>query len=764
MRVIAVTIALALPTLASAQGIIVPRCPTPRPRPDMPIIQECLPNRAQVVRTRSDVKVELRDRVLRYEVEERFVNRGGLVGEADYVFPLPKGAAFRDLKLSIDGEMVAGETMSATEARRIYEDIVRRQKDPALVEWMGHGLLRTRIFPINAGEERRIAVRFESVAEREGDAVRVDYFRGSRHADVGREMTPLMNQRRNPNGEGRVNFDLTYRAGGELGEAYSPTHELDVDRDDAVRRVSIRGGGPDITVLVALRRSLAASVAVLTHSQRDEPGYALFTVTPPTDLARNRMPRDVTFVIDVSGSMSGAKLDQAKAAGRQLLRTLTAQDRFRVIDFSTDVRSFRDEFAFGTDVNVRSAIRYIDELEATGSTNIAGALDEALGTSDVGLGRRNDDNSERTERLPLVLFMTDGAATIGERDPARIGARAARIRGGARIFTFGLGADLNIGLLEQLAMEGRGTAHFVRPDENVERVVGLVAQRLRTPLLTDVRISVQGDDIRLSRQYPAGAQDVFAGQDLVVLARYSGSGTANVVVQGRANGRDVRWSSQRNFAREERDNGFVPRLWATQRIGWLATEKRRNGGSPEIDDEIRTLGERFGIPTEFTSYLVVEPGMVAGNVGGGTQRDMNRLRTTSQRRADAAAPASAPAQFEAARAASEQRAAKSLGAANLSEVVVTGTAGTAMKRAGTRLFSQDGERWIDSRMKDGLQVYKVKAYSQSYFTLLERIPELREAFTVGDRLIVAGKSVAIEVLDEAAELSESDLRDITRGW
>src|SRR6266850_2050358 len=176
MRAIPVLLALVVPTLVSAQGIVIPRCPPVRP--DRPII-ECLPMRSAVVRTRSTVKVELRDRVLRYEVEERFVNRGGMIGEADYVFPLPKGAAFRDLKLSIDGEMVSGETLSATEARRIYEEIVRRQRDPALVEWMGHGMLRTRIFPFNPGEERRIIVRFESVAEREGDAVRVDYFRGS---------------------------------------------------------------------------------------------------------------------------------------------------------------------------------------------------------------------------------------------------------------------------------------------------------------------------------------------------------------------------------------------------------------------------------------------------------------------------------------------------------------------------------------------------------------------------------------------------------
>ena len=138
-------------------------------------IRDCRPN---IERTRSDVRVELVDRVLKYEVEERFVNRGGTIGEADYLFPLPNNAAFQDLKLSINGELVSGETMNVDEARRIYENIVRTQRDPALVEWMGHGLLHARIFPINPGEEKKIVVRFQSVAPREGDALRIDYFRG----------------------------------------------------------------------------------------------------------------------------------------------------------------------------------------------------------------------------------------------------------------------------------------------------------------------------------------------------------------------------------------------------------------------------------------------------------------------------------------------------------------------------------------------------------------------------------------------------------
>ena len=253
--------------------------------------------------------------------------------------------------------------------------------------------------------------------------------------------------------------------------------------------------------------------------------------------------------------------------------------------------------------------------------------------------------------------------------------RAARLRGDARVFSVGMGADVNVGLIEQLALEGRGTAHFVRPEESVERAVELLATRLRQPLLTDVRVSVDGN-VRLSRLYPSGPQDIFAGQDLVLLARYDGSGTANVTVTGNAAGRRVRWSSQRSFPREARDNAFVPRLWATQRIGWLSAEKRRNGGSSEIDDEIRQLGERFGIPTEFTSYLVLEPGMVANQstrrlrpersaagVGGGSGMTGNIA---------SAPPPAAPARaFEAARQASDQRAAKSVAAADSVAIQLT---------------------------------------------------------------------------------------------
>ena len=184
---------LALPFLANAafaqvsqitpmppRDCLPPPCTRNEPCPMM--MPRCRPFAAMVQRTSSRVRAELDGHVVRYEVTETFVNRGGMVGEADYLLPLPKGAAFEDLALSINGEMVTGETMNADRARAVYEEIVRRLRDPALVEWMGHGLLRTRIFPIQPGEEKRVVARFRAVADREGDALRLDWIGAKRSA------------------------------------------------------------------------------------------------------------------------------------------------------------------------------------------------------------------------------------------------------------------------------------------------------------------------------------------------------------------------------------------------------------------------------------------------------------------------------------------------------------------------------------------------------------------------------------------------------
>ncbi len=700
-----------------------------------------------VFRQSSDVRVDLADRVLRYEITETFVNRGNRVGEADFMFPLPKGAAFQDLKLEINGEMVAGETMNANQARQIYEEIVRRQRDPALLEWMGYGLLRARIFPIAPGEQKRVVVRFQTVASREGDALRVDYFRGARTSQGEANQQP----------EGRMSFVLTYPNDPMYGRAYSPTHSIyeddyasegSGDRSFAsnfrgsTRRVEIRDARGEVTLLIPIRRSIAAAISLLANAPGNDDGFALITLSPPAVQPR-AVPRDLTFVVDVSGSMSGEKIRQARAAGKQILGSLSPMDRFRLIDFSSDVRTFRDGFSSATRDNIRAAERYLDDLDAQGSTNISGALDEAL-SSPVQYGR-----------LPIILFLTDGQPTVGERDASVIASNVAKHRGARRLFTFGVGADLNVSLIEQLALEGRGTASFVRPDESVERAVGIVASRLTSPLVTDVR--VHADGVRLRKMHPSGPLDIFAGEDLVILTRYDGSGNAVVRFDGQTTNGPVSWSTRVYFPERSRENPFVARLWATQRVGYLSAEKRKHGGSQEIDDEIRDLGERFGIPTEFSSYLVVEPGM-------NRRRDVGAGGVRLQGVVTGAASARAPAavQFEAAKSAAAQRSATSVAAA---DAAVGIRDDVDIRRAGNVTLVLRDSVWTDARYKQSGPVLKVKPFSDAYFKLLEMVPDLREPFSVGERVLVAGRSMAIELTPSGEEnLTDRDLALIRDRW
>jgi Ca-activated chloride channel family protein len=323
-----------------------------------------------------------------------------------------------------------------------------------------------------------------------------------------------------------------------------------------------------------------------------------------------------------------------------------------------------------------------------------------------------------------------------------------------------VGADLNVSLIEQLALEGRGTASFVRPDESVERAVGIVASRLTSPLVTDVR--VHADGVRLLKMHPAMPVDIFAGEDLVLLARYDGDGDATLRFDGQTTSGPVTWTARVNFPERSRENPFVARLWATQRVGYLSAEKRKHGGSQEIDDEIRELGERFGIPTEFSSYLVVEPAMNQRRMSGVGGVQLNGTVATGATTSRMPAPAPAAVQFEAAKAASAQRAATSVMAADAAAGIRDDA---SVRRAGNVTFVLRDGVWTDVRYKGTGTVLRVKPYSDAYFKLLDIEPDLREAFSIGERAIVAGKNMAIELTPSGEDnLTERDIALLRDRW
>jgi Ca-activated chloride channel family protein len=294
----------------------------------------------------------------------------------------------------------------------------------------------------------------------------------------------------------------------------------------------------------------------------------------------------------------------------------------------------------------------------------------------------------------------------------------------------------------------------VRPNESVERAVSVVASRLTSPVATDLRVRVEG--ARLSRMHPAGPYDLFAGQDLVVLARYEGSGTILIRFEGESANGPVSWTTEAELPERDRDNAFVARLWATQRVGYLSAERRRNGPSPEIDDEIRSLGEKYGIPTELTSYLVLEPGQVANRRRVDSARDLGAAR--------GAAAAPRVQAFEEAKAASAMRSARTLAEADAAAPVAR-EEGIISRRVDTRTFVLRDSVWTDARFSEGTRVVKVKAYSEAYFALVRELPDLAAAFALGDRVLVRGTSVAIAIAPDGVErMSGDEIASVVRAW
>lgn len=230
-------------------------------------------------------------------------------------------------------------------------------------------------------------------------------------------------------------------------------------------------------------------------------------------------------------------------------------------------------------------------------------------------------------------------------------------------------------------------------------------------------------------------------------------------------GGPVSWESVVEFPDRERGNNFIPRLWATQRVGWLSAEKRRNGGSREVDDEIRMLGERYGIPTEFSSYLVLEPGMVADGLNAPARR-MGRGGSVMGTPPPAAPREEAQRRdFEAAKRASAQRAATSMAEADASLMLEQSARGVTLRRVGDRVLVLTDGVWTDGRARDTMKTFRIKPFSPAYFKVLEILPDLRELFAVGDRVRVAGRSIVIETEESGAErLSDAELQSIQRGF
>jgi Ca-activated chloride channel family protein len=694
-----------------------------------------MPPPQRVEKVRTSVTVRVADRVARVEVQESFRNTGGGLAEGDYLYPLPGEAVFTDVSLYQGEEELKGETMDAGRARAIYEEIVRRHRDPALIELAGHGLLRARVFPIGPGETRSVTLRYTQVLARAGDALHFRYLAGAaRSTAAGRSPREAGDREAVP-----LSFTLVSDEAARFAEPFSPTHRLRVSRDGGrlvVRAAEELSGSFDVFLPLA---GSDVGIALATHRVDGEDGYFMLTLSPGR-VRGTPAPRDVAVVVDVSGSMSGGKMEQARQALHRLLGTLNPRDRFRLIAFSNRVEAFRREWAGATRAAVTEAGGWIDGLNASGGTNIAGALDEALRTPG-GEGQ-----------LHLVIVITDGLPTVGETDPDRIAARVEGARGEARIFAFGVGYDLHTHLLERMAAAGRGTVDYVEPGRDVEEAVGSLASRISHPVLMDLRFT--GSPARLKDVQPTRLPDLYAGQELVVFGRYEagrGDMAGDLSITGRRDGRDERFAARVEFPEHAASGAYIPGLWAARTIGELMRTIRLEGATPERIAGVRELALRHGLLSEYTSYLVQEPNQ-RGIVGGVPAPAAAPVAVTGEAAVTAAQLAAT--RRDARTVLDVQRAERAAGAS------MSPARGDQRLVAG-RSFRLESGVWIDVGHTNRARVVAIEPFSGAYFAVLARLPELRPYWSTFEAVTVAGGQVSIRVASGGrAELTADELEKL----
>lgn len=585
--------------VASAQGVlIITNHPGPLPRPWHPPTPHIRPTPQPPVSYKIKelaVQARITDQVARVQVSQSFVNTGSVQMEVQFLFPLPYDGAVDKLTLLVDGKEFPGKLLPAKDARSIYEAIVRSNKDPALLEWMGSGLFQTSVFPVPPGAERKVTLNYNQLLRK--DRGLTDF------------LFPLSTARYTSHAVEKVEFQVSIESGIDIKNVYSPTHTVDIKRPDAKHAVVSYTRTNDVPtsdfrLMFDVDKGQVGASVISYRPKEGEDGFFLMLASPQVKAPDAERPKKtVVFVLDRSGSMSGKKIEQAKSAVKFVLNNLREGDLFNIVAYDGAVESFRPELERYNDETRKSALGYVEGLYPGGGTNINGALTAALG--------HIKDNS----RPNYVLFLTDGLPTIGETNEGKIcvGAKEAnKVR--ARILSFGVGYDVNSRLLDRISRDGFGLSEYVRPDEDIESHVSTVYGNISSPVLTDVAVNVELDGIKLedgpavNRVYPKGNFDLFEGQQLVVVGRYRKPGAAKVVIKGQVAGQEQKFDFPANLIEKSNDESyaFVEKLWAMRRIGEIIDQLDLVGKNEELVKELVDLSTRHGILTPYTSFLADE--------------------------------------------------------------------------------------------------------------------------------------------------------------
>lgn len=762
--------------LTQAQGIILPRpC-------EGPVVRCAPPEWQRPLRVKSiHLKTKITDQAAVTHVTQVFVNESPYTLEGTYFFPLPDGVSISEFAMWDGDKRLVGEFRAREEARRIYDSIVRSRRDPALLEYAGKNLFQASIFPIGPHSEKKIELTYSQVLT--GDAGTVGYryplgtgWRANGFiSDVPRPMPPprplprpvprpmppiregdeqgtsRLPQPRPTVGVVSGEIEIVSRIA--LKGIYSPSHEIEVKRDGERRaRITFEtratSGQPDLQLFYALSEQ-EFGASLLTYREPGKDGYFMLLLAPKAELDEKAVAaKEVVFVLDTSGSMADdGKMEKARAALRFGVNALNARDRFNIVSFAGEEHLLSERLLNADAGGKKQALEFIERLKATGGTNINDALLAAF------------KQLPASERPQMVVLLTDGQPTVGTTSASKIMSNAKEAnRSNARLFTFGVGYDINTLLLDGLAGEGRGAVTYIEPKEDIELKVSSFFSKVNYPVLSDLKLDWGGSETELL--YPRALPDLFHGSQLVLVGRYRPKPDFKLTLTGKVAGRERRFVyGDLKFPETQRDHEFLGHLWAMRRVGHLLDQIRLNGENKELRDEIVALGTRYGIVTPYTSALVLEPGM---QVSQGMREPLpNPRRATS---ADTAingramnetvtitgAPGIGLAGMggvsgEAAVKASKQKAEME----RSEQVAINPSANDAMRQvAGKTFYLRDGV-WTDSEFKADAKLPEVslKFASEEYFKLLNQTPKLADFFALGQRVTVVWQGKVYRVME-----------------
>ena len=649
------------------------------------------------------VKVEIVGQVAKTSVDQVFINHFGRDIEGTYIFPVPEGASVSDFAMYVGNERVKGEILDSREARRIYEDIVRRMRDPGLLEYMGRNLFRARVYPIPARGEKRVQISYTEVLKAENGLVKYLY--------------PLNTEKFSRDPLKDVSISVRIESQVPIVNVYSPSHKVSVRKEGeglALAGYEEKDVRPDKDFLLYYSLSKDDIGLSFMNWEGPEGGYFMLLASPRFAAPGEKVvAKNVVLVLDSSGSMSGAKITQAREAARFILNHLDKRDAFTLIDFDDGVTPFSDGLVPASGDAVARALKFVDGIEDSGGTNINDALLAAL-------SRMRDG-----ERPGYVLFLTDGLPTVGTTETADI---LRNIQNGnerrSRIFVFGVGDDVNTELLDRLSSDHRGTSVYIGETEDLEVALSGFYEKISSPLLSDLAVEFKGIDT--SQVYPRALPDLFKGSQLVLVGRYRGDGPVSVVMTGNAGREGKRFVLERRSLTGSDRFSFLPRLWATRRIGYLLEEIRLQGRSQELEDEIRRLGLKYGIVTPYTSYLVTE-----------------KERMTFDAASPAAQEAIASGQ---ATGVGAVMAAKATQVFKLEDRAAQAVSERILYKDDKTFYLKDGV-WTDSEYRDGAATTEVKFNSDEFYRLISDKPGLAKYLSAGSNLIVVFEGVNYRIVE-----------------